>query len=155
MAQVVFDLDKGLCLEDTGTLLAWHTPLAQLRDWGRPDVCAVSPGAPPVTVLFWRQRLCLRGLKCHVSVAFGAGQYSVSALRGLRLVPVFDCDVGSLESAFVWSQARLVQRFGEPLGCAHEPGGGAALWRFGGVVLRHEFYDALLWGEDRLLLYLE
>jgi hypothetical protein len=152
---VTLNLGQGLYLEDSGTLLAWHTPLEHLRVTGRPDICAVARDTPPASVLFWRERRCLRGLRCHVSTAFGLGQHSVSTLRSLRIVPLFDGNVGSLHAAFVWSQTRLVQRLGEPLACRHEAGGGAAVWRLGRVVVRHEFYDALLWGEDRVLLYLE
>jgi hypothetical protein len=152
---MLFDLDQGLRLDDSGTLLAWHTPLQDLRRTGRPEVYTLTTGALPGTVLFWRARSCLGGLQCHVTTAFGTGEYSVATLRGLRLVPLFDVNVGSLRAAFGWTQARMFQRLGEPLSYEAEDTGGKAIWRLGDVVVRHEFDDALLWGEDRVLVYLE
>jgi hypothetical protein len=62
----LFQLDRGILLEDIGILLPWNTPGRKLRKLGRP---LVSRSKDRVT-LCWNDHLVFGGLRCQVQANF-------------------------------------------------------------------------------------
>jgi hypothetical protein len=123
----VLDLTRGLLLEDTSDLLAWHLHLDVLRGVSNPAVEERS-GKGRITKLVWRDRVCLVGLRCSISTSF---HHDVPAptlkLHRLHLTE-FTLGVDDLEGIreitdghrFDWVEECLVERFGLPLDCSED-----------------------------------
>jgi hypothetical protein len=63
-------LDRGILLEDTETLLPWGAPLRKLRRLGKPRVGRLTDRVR----LFWNDHVLFGGLRCQVEATFWRNQ---------------------------------------------------------------------------------
>ncbi len=109
-------LEDGIFLEDTGTLLPWNTQLDHLKKIGSPEVRIESDRA----VLHWRKRRWLDGLECTISAKFYHDSETRSntqtTAQGLRLVNyhVHSPSEENARESYVRIKDALVQRLGKP-----------------------------------------
>jgi hypothetical protein len=134
-----FGIDRGLLLEDRGVWLPWGSTPDELR---RAELPALeTPHELHGFRMYWRGGRCLGGLAAAcVSTKFGAPDWPQEKLRGIRVV-LLPQEPGEMGRAFDRGQPEFVRRFGPPEFVRVGQCEGVAEWRFGDVVLRHEFWD--------------